>query len=1080
MAPGFHDDDDPELTYTGNWATWAASGPYGGSYHYSPTAGNTVSFTFEGTKFAVVYSGNTTRGLVDVYVDGTKEDPFSEYKPSFAWQQKWTSPSYGEGVHTVVLEHMTGTYFEIDAIEIIGPQPLLDYPEDASTILSNNPSYQWEETPGATQYQLKVDKDGINIFSTWYDVSTDVTCTDGICAVFPNIVLTEGDYEWTIQPWSAGAGEGFWYDPFSFTVEIAPTSWTFLVYLNGDNSLEGAAIDDFSEMAQTGSSDDVKILAQFDRASGYNAEHDDWTDTRRFLITSGMVPRDADGASIGEANMGDPQTLIDFVQWGQTNYPADQYALIIWDHGNALNPVTGPVEALAWDETSSGDHLTTAELSSALATITNNGATPIDLLGLDASLLGTIEVDNQLLSYANVRAGSEELQPDDGWPYDIWLDDIDGSSTVEYVADKIVNDYYTFYANNNVQSAVDLRAPYTALNTAVNDFADLLIQESSAYLSELESARNNTQEFNNPNYIDLYDFAYQVEQAVSNTAIDAAANAVMVAINNAIIQEQHGTSWPRAHGISIYFPELAENYDDSYAGSEGLLYFTANNHWDEWIEVFYGAEPPLSSEKYDDANPGLQYSGTWTALGGLPSDYYDNTLHFSTAVGSYAEVTFEGTQVILSYTGYTNRGVMDIYIDGNKVDSLNQYNSTRVYQKTWTSGTLANEPHTLKLIHASGSFVDVDAIEVVGVDSTDPSAITDLAATSEGAANGTVRLSWTAPGDDGSTGTASSYEVRHSPNEITNISEWNSAYVVSSGIPTPQIADSSESMVVSELEAGNTYYFAVRAVDEASNMGDLSNSPSAEASSSTGLGIRKYDDADPALTYNGSWTALGGLSGGYYADTLSFSTSIGNDVEVAFEGARVVLSYTAYTNRGVMDIYIDGNKVNSLNQYNSTRVYQKTWISNALADGSHTLRLVHASGGVVDLDAIEILGATVLGTGKYDATELEYTGTWTALDGLSSDYYANTLHFSTAVSSYAEIVFEGTQVELSYTGYTNRGVMDIYIDGNKVDSLNQYDGSRVYQKTWTSVTHPNAQHTLKLVHASGSFVDLDAIEILSP
>ena len=183
-------------------------------------------------------------------------------------------------------------------------------------------------------------------------------------------------------------------------------------------------------MAQTGSGDNVKILALFDRADGYNTDHDDWQDTRRFLVTepppSGlpMEPTAANGESIGEANMGDPQTLVDFVQWGQTFFPADQYALIIWDHGNALRNITGPIEAIASDETSNGDSLTMVELSSALATITNDGANPISLLGLDASLMGTIEVDNQLLPYAEIRIGSEEIQPDDGWDYDAIISDL--------------------------------------------------------------------------------------------------------------------------------------------------------------------------------------------------------------------------------------------------------------------------------------------------------------------------------------------------------------------------------------------------------------------------------------------------------------------------------------------------------------------------------------------------------------------------------------------------------------------------------------------------------------------------------
>jgi hypothetical protein len=114
------------------------------------------------------------------------------------------------------------------------------------------------------------------------------------------------------------------------------------------------------------------------------------------------------------------------------------------------------------------------------------------------------------------------------------------------------------------------------------------------------------------------------------------------------------------------------------------------------------------------------------------------------------------------------------------------------------------------------------------LDTTPPAAVTDLSAQT-GTTVGTVDLSWTASGDDGTTGTATSYLVRYSSTEITDQSGWDSATIVTAGIPTPQVAGSSESLIVSGLTPGDTYYFAVIALDEVGNEGGLSNSPSAEA-----------------------------------------------------------------------------------------------------------------------------------------------------------------------------------------------------------------------------------------------------------
>jgi len=53
------------------------------------------------------------------------------------------------------------------------------------------------------------------------------------------------------------------------------TDWTFMVYLDGDNNLEGAGIDDINEMEMVGSNDDIKIVVLFDRIPGYDSSNGD-------------------------------------------------------------------------------------------------------------------------------------------------------------------------------------------------------------------------------------------------------------------------------------------------------------------------------------------------------------------------------------------------------------------------------------------------------------------------------------------------------------------------------------------------------------------------------------------------------------------------------------------------------------------------------------------------------------------------------------------------------------------------------------------------------------------------------------
>ena len=85
---------------------------------------------------------------------------------------------------------------------------------------------------------------------------------------------------------------------------FAADEWTVMVYLDGDCSLEDAAIGDFLEMSDAGSTSDVNILVLFDRISGYSGAYDDWTGARRGLLEKNDDPYAAWGVDMGELNMG--------------------------------------------------------------------------------------------------------------------------------------------------------------------------------------------------------------------------------------------------------------------------------------------------------------------------------------------------------------------------------------------------------------------------------------------------------------------------------------------------------------------------------------------------------------------------------------------------------------------------------------------------------------------------------------------------------------------------------------------------------------------------------------------------------
>ena len=95
-----------------------------------------------------------------------------------------------------------------------------------------------------------------------------------------------------------------------------------------------------------------------------------------------------------------------------------------------------------------------------------------------------------------------------------------------------------------------------------------------------------------------------------------------------------------------------------------------------------------------------------------------------------------------------------------------------------------------------------------------------------------ITLTWTATGDDGTTGTATSYDVRYLAGTSINIYNWFTA-IQASGEPTPQVNGGAETFTINGLNPNTLYYFAIKSVDEAQNLSNISNSPSATTLSAT-------------------------------------------------------------------------------------------------------------------------------------------------------------------------------------------------------------------------------------------------------
>jgi hypothetical protein len=88
----------------------------------------------------------------------------------------------------------------------------------------------------------------------------------------------------------------------------------------------------------------------------------------------------------------------------------------------------------------------------------------------------------------------------------------------------------------------------------------------------------------------------------------------------------------------------------------------------------------------------------------------------------------------------------------------------------------------------------------------------------------TVVIRWTAPGDDGMTGTASDYQIKYSETPVSgNQDTWWSAATFVGSPPAPLTPGTRHTFEVANLDSGTTYYFVLRTADEVPNWWGYSN-----------------------------------------------------------------------------------------------------------------------------------------------------------------------------------------------------------------------------------------------------------------
>ena len=403
--------------------------------------------------------------------------------------------------------------------------------------------------------------------------------------------------------------------------------WTFMVYLAGDNNLSAAGDKDMGEMRAVGSTAEVNVVAEFDNVGNRG--------TRRYHVQRGG--RNERVMPLGETDSGSPEVLLDFISWAVEDYPAERYALVLWNHGGGWEPLeidriarsvgaadysereatersatpmgrvffrpsletifslSSPDERAICSDDGSGHSLDTVELGKVLAQAVETLGQPFDLLGMDACLMSNLEVAYQARPYVRYVVASEENEPGDGWPYDAVLGrlvDHPEMPTAD-VAAHIVEAYIKSYVDRRysgpvTQAALDL-SRVKLLAEPIDALADALVAHMPDAAMEMWGAQRKSARFWHNTLWDVAHFCQELEQVTDDDDVRRAAQDVRAALAvgpcKCVIAEGHnGSKVKHCGGVTLYLPSMTE-ISRYYAE----LDYAQEHRWLRMLEAYQGA-----------------------------------------------------------------------------------------------------------------------------------------------------------------------------------------------------------------------------------------------------------------------------------------------------------------------------------------------------------------------------------------------------------------------------------------------------------------------------------------------------------
>lgn len=395
----------------------------------------------------------------------------------------------------------------------------------------------------------------------------------------------EPEAETETEPESEGEGAGTEEETAVEEVKIEERQWNILVYMGADNNLEASAIEDFSEMELSNlNTDAVSVFVLLDRSASYDTSNGNWSGTRLYKLKTKRTggarkliseeieckPLDLKPGIETELDMSSPFVLSDVLGYIKDRYPANNYGLIMWGHGNGWrSEAEESVKGFAFDDDSK-TYMTLRQLNNGIKTGMNGNK--LDFLGFDTCFGAELEVLYQLRDSVKYTAGCEGLLMSSGWNYRQIFDLIQESkdktalNICSIIAKNFADNYeHTPGASIAVIDMSETEKLFTAFDDFMGTTADLINTRKvrDEVMGVLYSNKNcNTQRFTygaagSDVYLDIYSSILELQKYFNSPLIDKKTVEFQKAFNQSVLYNWNSNG--SQGGIGVYFQTISSS-----------------------------------------------------------------------------------------------------------------------------------------------------------------------------------------------------------------------------------------------------------------------------------------------------------------------------------------------------------------------------------------------------------------------------------------------------------------------------------------------------------------------------------------